>query len=61
MSKKEKMYTFAEVMESRNEAKQRIRIIIEYLLNKNSHPLPRGIDYKQFYEDMEEFENSLIE
>ena len=39
--------------------------IIEYLLNKNSHPIlsgeKRGVDYKQFFEDMEDFAKSLID
>lgn len=65
-------YTFSDLMKEHDAVEESHRIIIEYLLNKNSYPLsarkhhsqlakpPReGIDYVQFYEDMEDFINNL--
>lgn len=69
-----KLYTFSDLMAARDEERNRVRIIIEYLLNKSSYstgewkhakqlakPLMDGIDYARFYEDMEDLENSLID
>ena len=53
------------IIESLEEQKMKHYYIIEYLLNKNSHPMfsgeKHGVDYKQFYEDMEDFSKSLID
>jgi hypothetical protein len=58
---KEKTYTLDDIIEARQEVTNNHRVIIEYLLNKNSNPLPRGIDYERFYEDMEDFCSHLVE
>lgn len=29
--------------------------IVEYIINKNSHPLPRGVDFENAYEEMQDF------
>jgi hypothetical protein len=42
--------------------KERCRIIIEYLCNKNSRPISQGgINYGQFFDDMQDFEHSLMD
>jgi len=60
----ERLFSFAELIEAQKEERQRCYSIINYILNKNSHPLysgdKKGIDYKKAYEEMEDFENSLI-
>ena len=56
MSKK---YIFDDIIEARNEERDRVRIIVEYLLNKNSYP--DRVDYETFFDDMQDFERSLIE
>ena len=44
-----------------DEERERVRIILEYLINKNSHPLPRGVDFEKFFDDIQDFEDSLIQ
>lgn len=69
---REETYTFAELMAERDSVERNHATIIEYLLNKNSYPLSEwkyksktakplreGIDYAQFYEDMEDFIRQL--
>lgn len=33
--------------------------IINYILNKNSHPLPRGMDYEKIVDEIQDYENYL--
>jgi hypothetical protein len=55
-------YTFDDLIEAVDEEKNRIRIIIEYLCNKNSKPLLEGgIDYEQFFDDIQDLEKSLMD
>jgi len=34
---------------------------LNYLLNKNCHPLPRGLDYVKTFEEIEDYEHYLAE
>lgn len=54
-------YTFEDIIKARDAERNRVRVIIEYLLNKNSHRLPRGVDYEKFFDDIQDFESSLID
>jgi len=55
-------YTFEDIIEARDAERERCRIIIEYLLNKNSKTLKGGgVNLEGFFEDMQDFETSLIE
>lgn len=67
--KKDKL-TLADIVKAIEETEEKHRVIIEYLLNKNSYPLSQwkhhtpkplmdGIDYAQFFEDMEDFVHNL--
>lgn len=59
---KEETYTFEDIIEARNDERNRCRIIIEYLLNKNSKTLQEGgVNYERFFDDMQDFESSLID
>jgi hypothetical protein len=44
-------------------AQERLRTfhIIEYILNKHSHPLPRGVDYEEAFDEFQEFASHLHE
>lgn len=61
---KVKKYTEAELIERIVEAVDENRrnhfIIINYILNKNSHPLPRGIDHDKLLDDIQDFESYLL-
>ena len=57
----DKTYTFEDIIEARDNERERTRIIIEYLLNKNSRPMPDGVDFETFFDDMQDFENSLTD
>ena len=35
--------------------------VLSYLLNRNSYPLPKGIDYKKAYDDLQDYESYLAE
>lgn len=35
--------------------------ILEYLLNKNSHPSPRCVDHEKLFEDLQDYEDYLRE
>ena len=56
----EKKYTIEDVMKAVEEESNRIRIIIEYICNKNSNSFfIGGVDYKTFFDDIQDLENSL--
>lgn len=55
----DKKYTFEDIIEARDAERNRVRIILEYLHNKNSHPLPTGVEYQQFFNDIQDFEQTL--
>ena len=48
-----------ETEEALTRQKEKHFTILNYLINKNSHPLPRGMDYKGLLEDIEDFEKYL--
>ncbi len=55
------IFTITDVLQARDEEKERIRIILEYICNKNSRPLPESVDYKNFFNEIQELEESLID
>lgn len=55
-----KKHTDSDLLDAVKQVELKHFYIINYLLNKNSEPLPRGVDYKQFFEDMEDFEKNLM-
>lgn len=57
-----KEFTFSDIIEARKAVAQKHFYIIQYLLNKNSKPTSEGgINYQQFFDDMQDFESNLIE
>jgi hypothetical protein len=59
---KEKTYTIEDLIEARNAERERTRIILEYLVNKNSRPTAQGgVDYETFFDDIQDFESSLLD
>ena len=57
-----KEYTFGDMMEAVDEEKNRIRTIIEYICNKNSHTLAEGgVDYVTLFDDIQDLEHSLMD
>lgn len=62
MKEEPKKFTFTDLIEVRNEERDRIRTILEYLLNKNSKPLSQGgVDYETLFDDIQDLEHSLID
>lgn len=57
----EKTYTFGQLMEDRKEVARNYYIILNYILNKNSYPLPRGVDHDKLFDDIQDFEEHLRE
>jgi len=47
--------------EAIGEERKKHYIIINYILNKNSHTLPRAVDLAKAYDDMQEYESYLAE
>ena len=42
--------------------RNRIRVIIEYICNKNSKPLSQGgVDYETLFDDIQDLEHSLLD
>lgn len=35
--------------------------VLNYLLNKNSHPLPKGVDYEKMFDELQDYERYLHE
>lgn len=58
---KEKKYTIQNIVDAVEEERRKTFTLLNYILNKNSHPLPRGVDYKKAYEDMQELEDYLLD
>ena len=56
-----KEYTADEMESARKEERLKHFTIINYLLNKNSHPMPRGIMYTKAYDDLQDYEQYLAE
>lgn len=56
---KEKLYTLPELIGAVDAEKTKFHSILNYLINKNSHPLPRGMDYHKLLDDMQDFEEYL--
>lgn len=56
----EKKYTFSDMMRAIDDETDRIRIIIEYICNKNSQRLvDGGFNHEQFLMDIEDLERHL--
>lgn len=56
----DKEYTIEDLIEAVEQESNRIRIIIEYLCNKNSKPSSEGgVDYQTFFDDIQDLESSL--
>ena len=53
-----KEYTFEDIMKARDTERERIRIIIEWIINNNSRRV--GFDYKKFLDDIQDLEETLI-
>jgi len=63
MKEEKKEYTAEDLNQARwegfEEATKRHVIILNYLLNKNSHCLPEGLDYIKAFEEIEDYEHYL--
>lgn len=57
--KKERTYITKETIDMIEAERERHFTIINYILNKNSHPLPRGVDYENLFEDLQDYEHYL--
>ena len=61
MAKEEKL-TMQDIQNERNEIKKQHYIILNYLINKNSHSLnDGGMDYEKLTDDIQDFEFYLAE
>jgi len=56
-----KEYTLDDLGNAISEERKKHFTILNYLLNKNSHPLPRGVDHKKLFDDLQEFETYLMD
>lgn len=57
----EKVYKWEDVASAIDEEGKRIRTILEYILNKNSHPMDwGGFDHQNFLDDIQDLEDSLL-
>lgn len=55
-------YTLTDIIEARDAERERVRVILEYLLNKNSKTLKEGgVNFEQFFDDIQDFELSLTD
>ena len=55
-----KEYTIEDLSLAVEQESSRIRVIIEYLCNKNSKPKASGgFDYQTFFDDIQDLESSL--
>lgn len=60
MKKEPKEYTLTDLIAARDEESNRIRIILEYLLNKNSQSIAEGgVNYEEFFYDIQDLEREL--
>lgn len=58
----EQDYTFMDIVKAREDVRQEHFYILQYLINKNSKSINEGgVNYQQFFEDMQDFEQYLIE
>lgn len=53
-------YSLKELDEMLESEKKKHFTIINYIINKNSHPLPRGMDYEGLLDDIQDYENYLL-
>ena len=56
-----KEYTFEDMVAQVDEEKYKMYLLLHYLLNKNSRPLPQGVDYEKFYDECQDLEQYLLE
>ena len=55
-----KEYTIEDLFEAVEQESNRIRVIIEYICNKNSNPIADGgVDYETLFDDIQDLESSL--
>lgn len=55
-----KEYTIEDLFEAVEQESNRIRVIIEYICNKNSNPIADGgVDYETLFNDIQDLESSL--
>lgn len=55
----ERTFTFDDLIKDRQEVSRNYYIILNYIINKNSHPLPRGVDHDKLFDDIQDFEEHL--
>ena len=56
----EKKYTTEDLIDACNEERERVRIILEYILNKHSKTIAEGgFDYESCIDEIQDFEHSL--
>jgi hypothetical protein len=58
-NKMEKKFTIEDIAKGRDDEKTRIFHLLNYILNKNSHPKPRGMDWDKLLLDLEDLEDYL--
>ena len=56
-----KEFTIFDISEARDDEKTRIFHLLNYILNKNSHPMPQGMDWDKLLLDLEDLEDYLSE
>lgn len=61
MTKIEKKYTDKDLWDAHDEAVREHYIILHYLLNKNSHPQPDGVDFAKLFDELQDYEEYLRE
>ena len=53
-------YTIIDVSKAIGEAQYEIGVVLQYICNKNSHPLPRGVDFANLFDEIQDLENYLL-
>ena len=53
--------TWEQVVDAVEAERLKHATILNYILNVNSHPMPRGMDYKKLIDDLQDYENYLFE
>jgi hypothetical protein len=48
------------LLQQMEDQRQRYYAILNYIINKNSHPMPRGVDYERLFDDIQDFEQYLL-
>jgi hypothetical protein len=56
-----KEYTEDEMMRAIKDERLKHLAVLNYLLNMNSHTLPRGVDYEKAWDDIQDYEQYLAE